>query len=113
MHFAGDGKVGLSKNQITAYEAEIEKMKKAGYGSSNKRNGWGDEDIKEYKKELRPKPGSRLIASVLKRKKKKNNNNEKSLIINSKVKYIYKNISGKCQEKRTKRNPTIKLLIGN
>ena len=71
--FAGDGKVGLSKNQITAYEAEIEKMKKAGYGSKNKRNGWGDEDIKEYKKELRPKPGSRLIASVMKRKKKKNN----------------------------------------
>ena len=72
-HYAGDGKIGLSKNQITSYEAELESMKQAGYGSKNKRSGWNDEDVAEYKRVLRPKPGSRLIESVMKKKKKKKN----------------------------------------
>jgi len=68
--FAGDGRVGLSNKQISEYEAELARMKQAGYGKKTKK-GWGEKDIKKYKRSLRKKPGDRLLAGIVGKKKNK------------------------------------------
>jgi len=66
--FAGDGKISLTKRQISSYERELVVMKRQGYvvgfGASSK-SKWNDKDVKNYKKSKKKKPSDRLRESVL------------------------------------------------